>query len=86
MDKCSIWELNNIIEYLPYLDRNLWDSQRLNSYITAQVNTKKKLTQQDICKFPWDERDIEDFVKKEQDIEISTDDINRLKNMAKQWE
>ena len=29
---------------------------------------------------------IEEFVKDEKDYEISTDDINRLKNIAAQWE
>ena len=86
MDKCTEWEVNDLIDNIPYLDRNLWDSQRLNAYITAQVNSKKKLTQQDICKFKWDEHDIEEFVKKDTDTNISTEDINRLKELSKQWE
>ncbi len=75
-----------MINYIPYLDRSLWDSQRLLAYITTQMNTKKKLTQRDICKFAWDEKDIDEFIKKEEDIEISTNDINRLKDLAKQWQ
>jgi hypothetical protein len=86
MDKCTEWELNDLINNIPYLDRNLWDSQRLNAYITAQVNSKKKLTQQDICKFKWDEKNVEEFVKDESSTQITNDDINRLKNLAKQWE
>lgn len=86
MDKCSLWEINDIIDYLNYMDRNLWESQRLSSYITAQVNSRKKLTQQDICKFPWEDKNIEDFVKEDNDTTISSDDINRLKNLAQQWE
>lgn len=86
MDECTYWEINDIIDYLPYLDRNLWESQRLGAYITAQINSKRKLTQQDICKFPWDEKNIEDFVKKEVDIEIGNEDIERLKKLAQQWE
>jgi len=86
MDCCSEWEINDMIDNIPYLDRNLWESERLNAYITAQVNSKKKLTQQDICKFKWEDKHIEDFVKDEKDTEISTDDINRLKNIATQWE
>lgn len=86
MDKCTEWELNDLIDNIPYLDRNLWDSQRLNAYITAQVNSRKKLTQQDICKFKWDEKNVEEFVKDESSTQITNDDINRLKNLAKQWE
>lgn len=86
MDKCTDWELNDLIDNIPYLDRNLWDSQRLNAYITAQVNSKKKLTQQDICKFKWDEKNVEEFVKDESLTKMTNDDINRLKDLAKQWE
>lgn len=86
MDKCNEWELNDIIDNIPYLDRNLWDSQRLNAYITAQVNSKKKLTQQDICKFKWDEKNIEDFVRDEKATIMTQDDIDRLKALSRQWE
>lgn len=86
MDECTNWEINDLIDYLPYLDRNLWESQRLIAYVTAQVNSRKKLTQQDICKFPWEEKNIEEFVREEADTTISDEDINRLKNLAKRWE
>lgn len=86
MDECTYWEINDLIDYLPYIDKNLWESQRLNAYITAQVNSRKKLTQQDICKFPWEEKNIEEFIKEESDTNISNDDINRLKKLAEQWE
>ena len=86
MDKCSTWELNDIIENLPYLDRNLWESSRLGTYVLAQVNSKRHLTQQEILKFKWEEENVEDFVQEEHDYEISTEDINRLENLAKQWE
>lgn len=86
MDECTNWEINDLIDYLPYLDRNLWESQRLIAYVTAQVNSRKKLTQQDICKFPWEEKNIEEFIKEEPDTTISDEDINRLKNLAKRWE
>lgn len=86
MDTCTVWEINDIIENLPYLDRNLWESSRLNTYVLAQVNSKKHLTQQEILKFKWEEEHIEDFVQDEKDIEISTEDINRLKEISNQWE
>lgn len=86
MDKCSTWELNDIIENLPYLDRNLWESSRLGTYVLAQVNSKKHLTQQEILKFKWEEDNVDDFVQEEHNYEISTEDIKRLENLAKQWE
>ena len=80
MDDCTDWELNNLIENIPYLDRNLWESSRLNSYVTAQVNSRKKISYQDICNFKCEEKETE-----EKNIEISDDDIERLKQLSMIW-
>lgn len=77
MDKLEIWEINDIMENLPYLDRTIWETARLNGYITAQVNSKKKLKPQDICKFKWDDE--------EKEVEITKKDINRLKAKANEY-
>ena len=76
MDECTQWELNDIVENLPYMDRNMWEAARLNAYIVAQVNSKKTLKMQDICKFKWDEDESKN-------IEISNSDIERLKEKAR---
>lgn len=76
MDEMTEWEINDLVENLPYLDRNLWETCRLNTYITAQVNSTKKLSMQELIKFKWEE-DIKG------DIEISNEDIKRLKEKAK---
>ena len=41
----QLWEINDIIQLLPYLDRNLWETSRLNAYVTAQVNSRKTIKQ-----------------------------------------
>lgn len=84
LDECGEYEINDVLEYLPYTDRNLWETQRLNSFITAQVNSRKKLNPTDICKFKW-ETDLED-IEVEHVTEISNNDIERLKQLSKQWE
>ncbi len=82
LDRCTDWELNDMVDNIPYLDRNLWESTRLIAYVMAQVNSRKKLTFQDICTFKWD-----DSTKpEEKQVDISDDDINRLKELSKQWE
>ncbi len=81
MDVCTIWEINDLIEFLPYCDRNMWESQRLNAYMTAQVNSTKRLTMQDICKFKWEDEDTSQNTQ-----EITDDDIKRLSERATQWE
>jgi hypothetical protein len=90
MDECTVWEINDIISNLPFMDRNLWETARLNAYVVAQVNSRKHITQQDICKFKWEDKNA--FVKKdESNYEISTEEINRLKELStkfegKQWQ
>lgn len=86
MDQCTLWELNDMIDYIPYIDRSLWESQRLNAYATVQVNSRKKISQQDICQFKWEDKDIDEYVKDESKTKITDAEIQRLKNIAKQWE
>lgn len=78
MDECTYWELNDVIDNLPYLDRNLWETTRLNAYVVAQGNSRKKLQMQDICKFKWEESG--------ENQDISNSDIERLKAKAKRYE
>lgn len=82
LDRCTDWELNDMVDNIPYLDRNLWESTRLIAYVMAQVNSRKKLSFQDICTFKWDDSSEPE----EKQVDISDDDINRLKELSKQWE
>lgn len=81
MEECTEWELNDIVSNIPYVDRNIWEASRMQAYVTAQVNSRKKLELTDICKFKWEETPEE-----ETDIEITDSDIERLKKLSKQWE
>ncbi len=83
MDNCSIWELDEIVNNIPYLDRTQWETSRLNAYVVAQVNSRKHISQQDICKFKWEEEDT--VSKEEHNYEITNDDIERLKQLSKQF-
>lgn len=65
------------------MDRNLWETSRLQAYIIAQCNSTKKITQQDICTFKWE--DNNNVLKSPSDIEIATEDINRLKELSNQF-
>lgn len=79
MDDCHIWEINDIVDNIPYIDRNSWEQTRLLAYIGAQTHSTKKLDITDIIQFKWDE-------KQQKNIEISTEDVNRLKEKAKNME
>ena len=58
---------------------NSWEQCRFISYVLAQINSTKKLKPTDILSFTWD---------KEEDNKntmITNEDIERLKNKAKQY-
>lgn len=75
MDDCHIWEINDIVDNIPYIDRNSWEQARLLAYIGAQVHSTKKLDIADIIQFKWDGPN-------EKNTEISNNDIQRLKNKS----
>lgn len=69
------WEIQDYIDNIKYLDVNSWEQTRLIMYVTAQVNSKKKLELKDVIKFPWD--------NSQNNTEIKSEDIIKLKEKAK---
>lgn len=79
MDYMQEYEVRDILEYIPYLDRNSWEQCRYAMYSNIQMNSTKPIKATEIIKFPWD--NITDEIAKE--TTISKDEIERLKNKAK---
>jgi hypothetical protein len=77
MDEMQDWEIQDCLDNIPYLNTNEWEAARLTAYVTAQVNSRKKLSPQDIVKFAWEKED-----KDVSTTEISNEDINRLKKKS----
>lgn len=86
MDECTEWELTDMLEMVPYCDRAIWESSRINAYVQAQVNSKKKLKLTDIAKFAWEGASDKYSKTKKEDTKMSNADIARLKKIASQWE
>lgn len=63
-------------QYLAYKDS--WEQARLVAYMIAQTNSQKKLKLTDIIKFHWE--------KEESITTISNEDVDRLRERAKQYE
>ena len=80
MNQLDDWEINILIDNIPYADRNQWEMCRQQIYITAQVNSKKKLKAKDIMEFAW-EKPVK--VKHEAP---SNEEISKARNMAKSFE
>lgn len=84
LDSATMWEIENILECIPYCDRNLWETQRLGTYINAKAHFKGIKSIQDICQFKWEKQDQQE--EEEKEIEISDDEIKRLKELSRQWQ
>lgn len=72
------YEIEVLFKHLYLINRESWEQTRLNAYIIAQVNSKKRLKLDDIIKFPWENTS-------KHITSISNEDIERLKNKAKEY-
>lgn len=79
MDVMPIWEINDIIDNIPYLDRNLWEASRVNAWVGINTMSREKVSMSDVMSFRWEE----DQPETTKSTEISTSDIIRLKEMSK---
>ena len=86
LDECTLWEINNIVENIPYTDRSLWESQRLVTYAVAKANFKGIGGMTDFIQFPWDVKQTTTKTKpKPADTSISNEDIARLRGLAQKF-
>ena len=81
LDRMQPYELTNIFEAIPYVDRTLWEQCRLKIFSTASMFSKNNLSVTDIMRFKWD-----DETEETHETEITQNDIERLKQQAKLFE
>ena len=74
----QMYELEPLISNIHKKNKESWEQTRLLAYITAQVNSTKKLKPTDIISFSWDEDSTGETT-------ISNEDVQRLKEKAKQY-
>lgn len=72
----QMYELPVLLGNIHKRNKEEWEQTRLLAYITAQVNSTKKLNMGDIIKFSWDNEELE------RDTSITKDEIARLKAKA----
>ena len=80
MDKMQPYEVETMIEAIPYADRPTWEQTRLKIFSTASMFSKNALSVTDIMRFKWD------ALETEPDTEITQPEIDRLKQTAKSFE
>ena len=75
-----MYEAQVLINSIHLKEKESWEQARFISYITAQVNSSKKLKPTDILKFSWDDKTVE------KETTITDTDINRLQARAQEFE
>ena len=73
----KFYEIEALIENQWMKDKESWEQTRLQAYITAQVNSTKKIEMSDLLTFPW-EKDIK--------VEDTQEDKEALMKEIKEWE
>ena len=83
MDDMQEYELHDIYNAMDYADLSSIQQTRWIVYAIAQVNSRKKIKPEDILLLPTDDA----YIKKNQvkNIEISNEDIDRLRAMSKEY-
>lgn len=83
MDDLQDYEVNDILECLPFLDVPDWERTRLEMYTNVQINSKKKLEPTDILQFPWESGEVSDTSISDSDISRLTDKASALSKIIK---
>lgn len=73
-----MYELRAAMKYEYLAHKDSWEQARLIAYLIAQVNSKKKLTLNDITSFYWENEEFEPS-------KTSKADLERLRAKAKQY-
>lgn len=70
LDSIRTYEIEALIENLWMRDKESWEQARMQAYITAQVNSTKKIEMSDFLTFPWEkvEVKIEDTEEQKESI------------------
>lgn len=76
-----MFEFEKLLEYSFYAHQDEWEQCRFNSYVSVQMNSKKKLKPQDILPFAWDKNN-----NTKRETIVSEKDKNRLREFAKKQE
>lgn len=75
------YELNALFDLIHYKDKTSWEQTRMQNYITAQVNSTKKISPQDLMTFPWEEdSEVDDNIDKEDMFEMMRNIENQINN------
>lgn len=79
LDRMDFYEIPPLIEGLWRKNKDSWEQARMMTWMTAQVNSTKKLEISDVMTFPW-EKNIEKIEDTEEDIKNLYDEMKQYEN------
>ncbi|MDR2138269.1 MAG: hypothetical protein LBP50_01775 [Tannerella sp.] len=78
LDRMQWYEVDACLEGLRLSERAGWEQTRYICYVTAQVQSRRKLKLSDVIEFEWDRGDSRD----RGETAISSEEVARLKEKA----
>lgn len=79
LDRMEFYEMSALIENAWMKSKESWEQARLQAYLTAQVNSTKKIDMTEFMTFPWENTGTEK-------IEDSKEEREALMREMKAWE
>lgn len=79
LDRIQTYEIEALIENIWMKSKESWEQARLQAYLTAQVNSTKKIDMTEFMTFPWEDVDNEK-------IEDTKEEREALMKEMKEWE
>lgn len=78
LDEMQMYEVESLLESYYLKNKDSWEQARLIAYMTAQVNSRDRISPEDIMKFSWE--------KNNENIEFDENDLKELESEMKQME
>lgn len=75
------YEAELFLSHLDLRERSAWEQTRQLCYITAQVNSRKRLSPSDLMHFPWDNESSHGEESEEENEEEMADIEERMKQI-----
>jgi hypothetical protein len=79
LDRIQTYEIEALIENMWMKSKESWEQARLQAYLTAQVNSTKKIDMTEFMTFPWEKVETDE-------IEDTKEDREALMKEMKEWE
>lgn len=79
LDRMDFYEMSALIDNMWMKSKESWEQARLQAYLTAQVNSTKKIDMTEFMTFPWEKIETEK-------IDDTKEERETLMKEMKEWE